>query len=40
LLVRCRFEVESPGLDRARIPCLYDHFSVALQARPDALPMP
>jgi hypothetical protein len=40
LLGRCRFEIASGGFDRARIPYLYDHFSVALQARPDVQSTP
>ena len=36
LLGRCRFELAGPAIDAARIPCLYDHFGVALRARSDA----
>jgi hypothetical protein len=36
LLGRCRFELAGQQIDAARIPCLYDHFSVALRAHPDA----
>jgi len=36
LLGRCRFELAGQHIDAARIPCLYDHFSVALRAQPDA----